>query len=132
MVAMTCDRCGADCDGNEIDLLKKDSAELLDETKEGLSEVPSFEAKMGSEEIKYDDLCGPCEKRLGGLFKEAGPVKRRGHTRRTTTNQTSIDGGNGKGKDAGAEAKPDSAGEAKPPKPPKAPGKPKAPPTAPA
>jgi hypothetical protein len=132
-VAMTCDRCGTAYEDKEIDLLDKDSKELVDETKEGLSEVPAYDAKMGKETVKYDDLCGPCENRLAGLFKEAGPVKRRGHTRKTTKTQTTTDdGGNGKGKDAGAEAKPDGAGEAKPPKPAKAPSKPKAPPTAPA
>jgi len=128
-VAKTCDRCGVGFEDQEIDLLAKDTTELVDETKEGLSEVPVFEATLGGKKLKYYDLCEPCDNRLETLFKEMGPVKRRGHKRKATTAQTELntEGGNGE-KDSKEK---DKKTGAKPPAAPAKPKGPKAPPTAP-
>ena len=139
-VDMTCDRCGTSFEGNEIDLLSKDAAELVETTQEGLSETPAFTARLGDKEIRYDDLCDSCQGRVEGLFGDLGTVQRRGYTRKTPVQSEMTDGaGNGKekAKDAkgGGIADPETEtkgkGKGAPPKAAKPPGRPKPPPTAP-
>lgn len=125
-VSMTCDRCGTDYQGDEIDLLKRDSAELVDGAKETLSDVPAFGLKMGGTHLNYDDLCSNCRDRLAALTKECGPVKRRGHKRGASTKQTQLDTDGADGKEKPQGVAPDG-GEAKP-KPPSKPVMPKNPP----
>lgn len=116
-VAMKCDRCGVDYEGDEIDLLERDSQELVDGAKERLSDTPAFSLKMGEVDIKYDDVCSNCRDRLASLAKDCGPVNRRGYKRGANVKQQKLE---------------DKNKAAKPPQAPKAPSKPKSPTSPPA